>query len=202
MQDEGIGIMGSVRPPAQVKLFCALLVAPAISLNEVETVLEQTYGTIVLRTAPLPFTPTTYYEREMGPYLTRLYVAFDPLISIAALATVKHTTNRLEAMWSTAQGQRRVNVDPGYLDLAKVVLASTKDHSHRLYIGDGIFAEVTLRYRQHTFQPWEWTYPDYRVPATLAFFQQLRERYKAQLRQSLPSRPVREGTRRSRTQSR
>jgi len=186
MQDEGIGIMGSLRPPAQVKLFCALLIAPAISLNEVETVLAQTYGTIVLRSAPLPFTQTTYYEREMGPHLTRLYVAFDPLISIAALATVKHTTNRLEVMWSTVQGQRRVNIDPGYLDLAKVVLASTKDHSHRLYIGDSIFAEVTLRYRQHTFQPWEWTYPDYRVPATLAFFQQLREHYKAQLHRSLP----------------
>ena len=192
MQDEGIGIMGSVRPPAQVKLFCALLVAPAISLHEVETVLAQTYGPIVLRTAPLPFTQTTYYEREMGPHLTRLYVAFEPLISIAALATVKHTTNRLEAMWSTAQGQRRVNVDPGYLDLAKVVLASTKDHSHRLYIGNGIFAEVTLRYRQHTFQPWEWTYPDYRVPATLAFFHHLRERYKAQLRRSV-SLPLGEG---------
>ena len=184
-QDEGLVIMGAVRPPAQVKLFCALLVAPTISIHEVETVLEQTYGTIVLRTTPLPFTQTTYYEREMGPYLTRLYVAFDPLISIATLATVKHTTNGLEAMWSTAQGQRRVNIDPGYLDLAKVVLASTKDHSHRLYIGDGIFAEVTLRYRQHAFQPWEWTYPDYRVPATLAFFQQLRALYKAQRRRSL-----------------
>ena len=185
MQDEGLVIMGAVRPPAQVKLFCALLVAPTISIREVETVLEQTYGTIVLRTAPLPFTQTTYYEREMGSHLTRLYVAFDPLISIATLATVKHTTNGLEAMWSTAQGQRRANIDPGYLDLAKVVLASTKDHSHRLYIGDGIFAEVTLRYRQRAFQPWEWTYPDYRVPATLAFFQQLRALYKTQQRRPL-----------------
>ena len=183
-QDEAIVNMGAVRPPAPVQLFCALLVAPTILLHEVETVLAQTYGAIVLRTTPVPFTQTTYYEHEMGPHLTRLYVAFDPLISLAALATVKHTTNRLEAMWSTAQGQRRVNVDPGYLDLAKVVLASTKDHSHRLYIGDSIFAEVTLRYRQHTFQPWEWTYPDYRVPATLAFFQQLRDRKSTRLNSS------------------
>jgi len=174
--------MGTVRPPAQVQLFCALLVAPTIAVPEVETVLAQTYGAVVLRTPPMPFIQTTYYEREMGPHLTRLYMAFDPLISLAALATVKHTTNRLETMWSTARGQRRVNIDPGYLDLAKVVLASTKDHSHRLYIGDGIFAEVTLRYRQHAWQPWEWTYPDYRLPATLAFFHQLRELYKAQLR--------------------
>ncbi len=174
--------MGTVHSPAQVKLFCALLVAPTLPLDEIDTVLAETYGVIVRRSAPLPFTQTTYYEREMGGNLTRLYVAFDPLISIAALAAVKHTTNRFEARWSTLQGQRRVNIDPGYLDLAKVVLASTKDHSHRLYIGDGIFAEVTLRYRQHAFQSWEWTYPDYRVPATLTFFYQLRELYKRQLR--------------------
>ena len=173
--------MGTVQPPAQIKLFCALLVAPTLPLDEIETVLAETYGVIVLRSTPMPFTQTTYYEREMGANLTRLYVAFDPLVSIAGLATVKHTTNRLEARWSTPQGQRCVNIDPGYLDLAKVVLASTKDHSHRLYIGDGIFAEVTLRYRQHAFQPWEWTYPDYRVPTTLTFFHRLRELYKHQL---------------------
>ena len=174
--------MGTVSLPAQVKLFCALLVAPTLPLDEIETVLAETYGVIVLRSTPMLFTQTTYYEREMGANLTRLYVAFDPLVSIAALATVKHMTNRLESRWSAPQGQRRVNIDPGYLDLAKVVLASTKDYSHRLYIGDGIFAEVTLRYRQHTFQSWEWTYPDYRVPTTLTFFHQLRELYKRQLR--------------------
>ena len=173
--------MGTVHPPGQVKLFCALLVAPTLPIDEVESVLAETYGGIVLRSTPMPFTQTTYYEHEMGANLTRLYVAFDPLISIAALTTVKHVTNQLETTWSQPQGRRRVNIDPGYLDLAKVVLASTKDHSHRLYIGDGIFAEVTLRYRQHTFQSWEWTYPDYRIPATLTFFHQLRELYKCQL---------------------
>jgi len=174
--------MGTVHPPAQVKLFCALLVAPTLPLEEIETALAETYGVIVLRSTPMPFTQTAYYEREMGANLTRLYVAFDPLVSLAVLATVKHMTNQLEARWSTPQGQRRVNIDPGYLDLAKVVLASTKDHSHRLYIGDGIFAEVTLRYRQHTFQAWEWTYPDYCTPTALTFFHQLRELYKRQQR--------------------
>jgi uncharacterized protein DUF4416 len=174
--------MGTVHPPAQVKLFCAILVAPIFPLDEIKTALAETYGVIVLCSTPMPFTQTNYYEREMGTDLTRLYVAFDPLVSIADLATVKHMTNKLEARWATPQGQRRVNIDPGYLDLAKVVLASTKDHSHRLYIGDGIFAEVTLRYRQHAFQPWEWTYPDYRAPATLTFFHQLRALYQRQLR--------------------
>lgn len=175
--------MGTVHPPAQVQLFCALLVAPTIEVAEVETALAQAYGPIVLRSTPVPFTQTTYYEREMDRNLTRLYLAFEPLISMAMLAAVKHTTNRLEAMWAVPPGQRRVNIDPGYLDLAKVVLASTKDHSHRLYIGEGIFAEVTLRYRQRAFQPWEWTYPDYQTPETLAFFQQLRTLYHTQRRQ-------------------
>src|SRR5215831_15936972 len=90
-------VMGTVHPPAQVKLFCALLIAPTLPFEEIETVLAETYGVIVLRSTPMPFTQTIYYEREMGTNLTRLYVAFDPLVSIAVLASVKHTTNRLEA---------------------------------------------------------------------------------------------------------
>jgi hypothetical protein len=170
-------------PPSQVKLFCALLLAPSLSLDEVERILQQHFGPIVLRSQPFPFTQTAYYHREMGEGLTRLYVAFAPLIRMAELAAVKHTTNHLETQWALPSGQRRVNLDPGYLDLAKVVLASTKDHAHRLYIGAGIYAEVTLRYWRKRFQPWEWTYPDYRLPATQAFFERLRELYKVQLRQ-------------------
>jgi hypothetical protein len=175
--------MGAVHRPPPAKLFCALLLAPTVSLLDVERHLQQYFGAIILRSPPVPFSQTAYYNREMGEGLTRLYVAFEPLISIIDLAAVKHTTNRLEGKWALTSGQRRANLDPGYLDLAKVVLASTKDHAHRLYLGAGIFAEVTLRYRQKRFQPWEWTYPDYRLPTTLAYFNRLRELYKAQLRQ-------------------
>jgi len=177
--------MGAVRRPAHVKLFCALLLAPFIPLVEVEEVLQQHFGAIVLRSQPLPFTQTTYYTGEMGTELTRLFIAFAPLIPMGELVAIKHTTNALETTWATPSGQRRVNLDPGYLDLAKVVLATTKDHAHRVYIGAGLFAEVTLRYRQKIFQPWEWTYPDYRLPATHHFFHQLRDLYKWQLRQPL-----------------
>ena len=174
--------MGVVRSPSQVKLFCALLLAPSVPQHEVEAELEHTFGTIVLRSTPLPFTQTTYYHREMGQDLLRSYVAFGPLVNIADLAAVKHQTNHLEMRWAVGEGQRRVNLDPGYLDFAKVVLATTKDHMHRLYIGAGIFAEVTLRYQRQSFHPWDWTYPDYRLPTTLAFFNQLREDYRAQIR--------------------
>ena len=175
--------MGHIRFPSPAKLFCGLLLAPTLSPSEVEATLESHFGPISLRSAPLPFTQTTYYQREMGDQLTRYYLAFEPLCHVGELASIKHTSNRLEALWAVNNGQRQVNLDPGYLDLAKVVLATTKDYSHRLYIGGGIYAEVTLRYRNQGFEPWEWTYPDYCEPATLDFFRQLREMYKAQLRQ-------------------
>jgi hypothetical protein len=174
--------MGIVQYPARVKLFCGLLVAPGVSQADVENTLQEQFGTIVLRSQALPFVQTSYYAREMGEGLTRLYLAFEPLINIPELVAVKHTTNRLESRWATGAGQRRVNLDPGYLDLGKVVLATTKNHAHRLYIGAGIYAEVTLRYQHRRFQAWAWTYPDYQLPLSLSFFQQLRRLYQAQLR--------------------
>lgn len=174
--------MGQIRTPEGVKYFCGLLLAPTAAHGDVEAALEQLFGPIISRSTVVPFTQTTYYEREMGPSLVRTFVAFAPLRPMDDLADVKHATNQLEANWSAAGHQRRVNLDPGYLDLAKVVLATTKDYSHRLYIGAGIYAEVTLRYQHRSFQPWEWTYPDYREPMALNFFTQLRETYKTQLR--------------------
>jgi hypothetical protein len=181
--------MGTVHLPPPVQFFCALLLSPTITLDEVEETLVQRYGPIILRSSPISFTQTVYYDREMGPELTRVYIAFQFLMDLGEFAAVKHATNRLEALWTTPVGARRVNLDPGYLDLAKVVLASTKDHAHRVYIGAGIFAEVTLRYRHKSFQPWAWTYPDYRLPVTLAFFHQLRLLYTTSLRHAaLPPR--------------
>lgn len=175
--------MGRIRQPMLVIYFCALLRAPSVSQAEVETALEARFGPILLRSSDLPFTQTTYYEREMGTELMRTYLGFAPLRNMGDLAAMKHATNQLETHW--AVGDRRlVNIDPGYLDHAKVVLATTKDYSHRLYIGGGMYAEVTLQYRNKSYQPWEWTYPDYRQPVVLYFFNQLRDMYKTQLLQA------------------
>ena len=82
----------------------------------------------------------------------------------------------------TLGGKRRVNIDPGYISQSKLVLATTKDHSHRIYLGQGIFAEVTLRYYKGTFRAWEWTYPDYASPPYIAIFNHIRKLYKEQLK--------------------
>ncbi len=176
--------MGRVRPPMQVIYFCALLRAPSIPQADVETVLETHFGPIILRSEAIPFVQTTYYEREMGSGLTRAYLGFAPLRSMGHLAVTKHVTNQLETQWAIDE-RRLVNLDPGYLDHAKVVLVTTKDYSHRLYIGGGMYAEVTLQFRDKTYRPWAWTYPDYCQPTALDFFNQLRNIYKIQLQQAL-----------------
>lgn len=177
--------MGRVHPPMRVIYFCAILHAPSISQAAVETVLEAHFGPIILRSAAVPFVQTNYYEREMGSGLTRAYLGFAPLRHMSDLAAVKHATNQLETQWAVGNC-RLVNLDPGYLDHAKVVLVTTKDYSHRLYLGGGMYAEVTLQYRNRSYQPWEWTYPDYRQPVALNFFNQLREVYKTQLQAVSP----------------
>ena len=88
----------------------------------------------------------------------------------------KLITNFIESDLSTG-GARRVNLDPGYMDAARVVLASTKDHAHRILLGKGIYGEVTLLYRDGAFRPLPWTYPDYREAATLAFLKGVRVWY-------------------------
>ena len=170
--------------PSPVKLILGLILAPEAPIVVIRQHMEAIYGLIDQETALLPFVATTFYEREMGPALQRLFWSFEALVAADALAGIKHETNAIEQMYAVPVGQarqRRVNLDPGYVDLAKLVLATTKDRQHRVYLGRGIYAEVTLRYTGGRFMPWEWTYPDYRTPDYLAFFDAVRRRYRHQL---------------------
>jgi len=128
----------------------------------------------------LVFDKTRYYEREMGPELRRRFYAFSRLIAPEELVALKHRAQAVEAAFRVG-GKRRVNIDPGYLSLAKLVLATTKDNVHRIYLGDGVYAEVTLYFRKGHFHPWPWTYPDYASPEYRAIFARIRELYRAQL---------------------
>jgi hypothetical protein len=173
--------MGHIREPEPVKLICSIIAVSDGFLQPAETALMQRFGSVDFTSEILPFEHTAYYEREFGPNLVRQIVAFAPLIDPGELASVKRATNSMEGQWAVA-GRRRVNLDPGYVSEAKLVLATTKNHGHRIYLRDGIYGEVTLRYRNGRFQPWEWTYPDYGSPAYCALFETIRSRYRAQLR--------------------
>lgn len=127
------------------------------------------------------WTASAYYQRELGAEAWRQYLACDAIMGPEQLAELKRLTGLLETRWRGPQG-RAVNLDPGYLDLLRVVLASTKDAAHRVAIGPGLWAEATLHFEHGCFAPWPYTYPDYASAATLAFFTAVRARWRAERR--------------------
>ena len=132
--------------------------------------LEEMLGRIALRSDPVRFDYTTYYNEEMGGELTRQWWVFGTLVQPDRLVEFKQRSNVIEQQYVNASGGRTVNIDPGLLSLNNLVLASTKNYAHRIYLGQGIYAEVTLLYQHKRFVPLAWTYPDYRDPAALEFF--------------------------------
>jgi hypothetical protein len=121
----------------------------------------------------------------MGRNLNKRLVVFGPLVKPDCLPDVKRTTIALEQQLAGAgrfPESRPLNLDPGLLQLGKLLLASTKDQAHRIYLGDGIFAEVTLRFHAGAFEPWPWTYADYREPEVLDFLAEARAALYQQVR--------------------
>mgnify|MGYP001814503756 CR=1 FL=1 len=175
--------MGTAREPQPVKLIASLLTGEPSLLDGAQEALVQAFGPIDLTSKLLPFDHTTYYAPEFGSNLQRRIVTFEHLVDPGELPAIKHRTNDLEDAL-IRDGKRRVNIDPGYVSLGKMVLATTKNHAHRLYLGQGIYGEGTLTYQRGRFRAWPWTYPDYASERYCALFGQIRERYKAQLRES------------------
>jgi hypothetical protein len=180
---ERTSLMGTAREPQPVKLIASLLTGDLSLLNGVKARLSDAFGPIDFESDLLRFDHTDYYAPEFGPELQRQIVTFELLVDPGNLPAIKLQTNNLE--WSlAAEGKRRVNIDPGYVSLGKMVLASTKDHAHRLYLGEGVYGEGTLVYQRGHFRPWPWTYPDYGSDRYCAMFDEIRERYKTQLKEA------------------
>ena len=179
--------MGSIETARPVKLICGVLANSSVDLERVRQALEGLFGPVDMQSDPWPFTYTAYYNDETGPEILRTFCSFGELFDPGRLAAAKIQTNGLEAELAEALGlpvPRPVNLDPGYVDKAKLVLATTKDYSHRIYIGDGIYAEVTLGFQKGRFEPWPWTYPDYRSDEYLEVFGKVRQRYIEDLRRT------------------
>lgn len=172
--------MGRVTSVEPVRLFFGLLLARGVDPPRVHDVLAREFGPLAMVSQLWPFDHTDYYTPEMGPGIRRQFACAARLIDPAELPGIKLKTNEIEsALADPATRNRLVNIDPGYVSLSKVVLASTKDHAHRLYLGRGIFGEVTLTFhRGKGFEPWPWTYPDYRQETTRAWFNHVRETMK------------------------
>ncbi|MCR4407930.1 MAG: DUF4416 family protein [Anaerolineae bacterium] len=174
-------MMGTVKKPLPVKLIVSAFAGGEALLAEAKARLVAEFGPIDYESALLPFDHTPYYTPEFGPGLVRRIWAFEKLIEQGELAAIKRRTNDLEAEWAVG-GRRRINLDPGFVAHSKMVLATTKDHAHRIYIGEGIYAEVTLYFRDGSFRAWPWTYPDYASLPYLEIFNQIRALYAAQMK--------------------
>lgn len=135
------------------------------------------FGPILRKTPLAPWDHTDYYEAEFGPGLTKRLLFFERLIDQGEIREIKLAAVGLEARLSSG-GKRTVNIDPGYLTEAKVVLASTKDYSHRVSLGGGVFAEVTLYHMHGSFRPHLFTYRDYMAPASIRLFEEVREAFR------------------------
>jgi len=140
--------MAEAIEPPPVKLVMGLLFAIEAPIAAVRRQLEADFGRIDLETTLLPFVWTRFYEREMGPALQRQFWSFETLIAAAALADIKRQTNAMERTFAGHGGQRRVNLDPGYIDQAKLVLATTKDRQHRLYLSRHLCRSDAALYRR------------------------------------------------------
>jgi hypothetical protein len=169
--------MGEIRKPRPVKLICGLLAAGSGRLERGEAALAERFGPVDLENETFPFDFTAYYVKELGEGILRRFLSFERLIDPGELAGIKLETNRLEDELSE-EGKRAVNIDPGYLDLSKLVLATTKDATYRVYFGEGIYGQSTYYFRDGSYRPWEWTYADYRTQTAIYFFNRVREEYK------------------------
>lgn len=176
--------MGTTKEPKPAKYFVALLLSDANLLNSVEQDLCEWFGTVDGRSKLIPWEASQFYAQEMGPSLWRGFLSFTTLRSPVDLAALKLRSQEIEERFCDDNSHgRRANLDPGYLDAFKVVLASTKNASQRIYLNGGIYAEVTLQYHDGGFHGLASTYPDYLWPVTLGFLTQMRAVYLEQLRQ-------------------
>ena len=174
--------MSKPQPPKPGKLLIGIILKEKSLLVAVANELVEKFGSVDLASTWFPFTKTTYYEPEMGTPLFRRMLTFKRLISQDALAEIKLQTNELERKYSV-NCKRNINVDPGYLLHERFVLATGKNYTHRIFIGHGIYADLTLIYTKGSFQPLSWTYPDYVESHMLSYLDQVRKKYLMDLKQ-------------------
>ncbi len=173
--------MGKIKKYPKVKLISGFIYKDETAYNRAKVLLKKRFGVIDCESKEIPFNLTLYYEKEFGSGLKRRFLSFKKLIPPEKLAQIKIISNQIENKL-TLKGNRQVNIDPGYIDLAKLVLATTKDYKHRIYLEKGIFAEITLFFQDNSFKIWEWTYPDYRTQEYIALFNKIRGLYVEQIK--------------------
>jgi hypothetical protein len=172
--------MSKLQEPVLVKLFIGLIYSHDARVDECIEGLEARLGEIDFKSSEMPFDFTSYYAEEMGGGLSRKIITFKKLIKREQLVDIKIFTNESERKFSAA-GNRKINIDPGYIAPEHLILATGKGYYHRPYLGRGVYADLTLVYKHKEFHTLEWTYPDYGSRDLRELFKTLREKYTLQL---------------------
>jgi len=170
------------KEPQPVKFIASILGADMQATNQVIEKLKEKFGDTDYMSDALKFDSTDYYEPEMGAGLQRRLLSFTTLIMPDELSEIKLATNKLENEFASPDGKRNLNIDPGYIALCHLILATGKAFTHRPYLRNGIYADLTLVYRAGRFQTLEWTFPDYGSEEMLKILTMLRARYFEQLK--------------------
>lgn len=153
--------MAEVKPPLPVKFFIASLYSSAECLQKAISLIEKEWGEIEFQSADYPFNVTDYYAPEMGSNINRKLLVFRELYSPVILVDMKLRCNAIEHEIAV-DNKRLANLDAGYLDHNKIVLASAKDAGQKVYLDKGIYADLAGRYKAGKYQPFEWSFPDFR----------------------------------------
>ena len=173
--------MSKPNPAQPVKLFFSVFAKEAARLNETIKILSFAYGQPDFISAIISFDYTNYYCVEMGENLVRRFLTFKKLIRPEELPDIKWATNEIEDK-SALNSRRQVNIDPGYVSKANLILATGKSYTHRPYLRDGIYADLTLVYQGKKFCALPWTYPDYADEKQLLMLSKIRAKYLLQLK--------------------
>ncbi|MEW5726055.1 MAG: DUF4416 family protein [Thermodesulfobacteriota bacterium] len=173
--------MSRLRDPDPVKPVVSVFSARLELIKQSAVRLEELLGPLDFAGPVLVFDQTEYYREEMGWPLFKRLLGAERLVDPGELAGIKIQALRIEEEFSR-EGRRAVNLDPGYLAMDKLVLATGKSAAHRIYLDRGVWADLTLIYRSGGFKDLPWTYPDYRAPETLTALAGIRKKYLEQLR--------------------
>lgn len=175
--------MSMPREPKKAKLVIGLFMKDKSMLKPFAEKLHHAFGPVDMVSPWIPFDYTSYYETEMGAPLFRRLLTFEKLVPQDQLVRIKCYTNELEIQYMD-DGKRRINADPGILSHERFVLATGKNFTHRIYLNNGIFADLTLIFTRGRFQELPWTYPDYKDKNMLSFLEKVRSKYLIDLKRN------------------
>ena len=183
--------MGKICFPNPVKLIISMISADENLFSYCKDILIKRFGSIDLESNIQSFNFTNYYEKELGKDLIQKLFSFGSLIKREKLPEIKKITNDIEINLikkkdirkDMSSSKRSINLDPGYISLDKFILASTKNGPSRIYLNNGIYAEITLRFINKSFMPGEYTYLNYKTEEYIEFLNNIRQKYKLQLRE-------------------